>query len=669
MPSLYTPVLATLLLFGIETAESNSAEYNSTPHADPEASFLSPPQADPAPDPHTPSTLYLEVGDARNVRAAALQRSVGLFYTHSAQLGRPGLLHFSLLVDYSHANHFPKTFEDGPGSPASGSLDSSFSDTSRWTATFAAAWVFLPWLEAYASYELSSSYASYGTSSPTTTYSGQILGDTTLGLKLAHRFAQSFYAGMDLGLRVFTTNQSVQNIRFAFQPSALLTWNAQELSPRVPLILHANLGLGIGHNGPISLEQLSRETAWKTFAWNLTHRHHASVRLALEAPLPYATPFVEYRAIIPFWNEEDRQASAAFTKANPQSLLFGAKLTMLPSFTLTLGGEVNLKTPHIPSFAPSPPWRVFLGVSLATEPFVHSAFSPLAASQRLAAPPLSPIVGRVVDAHTQQPLPHVDIKLGPQELQSQHHGHFQSQALPPGSYTVEINAPGYFPKTQTLLHGENPNETHLISLVPSSAQLVLSLRRGNKFVLGQVLLRGPSPQSFPLETASVFNIPAGPQLLELIPQEGLAKILNVHFSPGQKQTLSLDIEAAPAAPHVRLVNQRLVLAEPLAFASHKAELTARGQAQLRSLVDALIRNNIKSLRLESHVEAQKTEAHAMQLSAQRAQAVVDALARLGVDAERIEVLNWGDTKPVAPNTVSKGRLLNRRMDFVVLEKW
>lgn len=59
----------------------------------------------------------------------------------------------------------------------------------------------------------------------------------------------------------------------------------------------------------------------------------------------------------------------------------------------------------------------------------------------------------------------------------------------------------------------------------------------------------------------------------------------------------------------------------------------------------------------------------MQLSAQYSQIVIDALVKLGVDAERIEVLNLGDSRPIAPNTVRKGRLLNRRMDFVVLEKW
>jgi outer membrane protein OmpA-like peptidoglycan-associated protein len=205
---------------------------------------------------------------------------------------------------------------------------------------------------------------------------------------------------------------------------------------------------------------------------------------------------------------------------------------------------------------------------------------------------------------------------------------------------------------------------------PAKPQLVLALRKGNKPVPGQVYLRGPNPQQLSIFThASPLSIPEGPQLLEIAPEEGLAKLLNVDLAPGQKQTLTLDIESEPAEPAVRLLNQRILFAEPLAFALNKAELTLRGEAQLRALADLLVRNHIQTIRIESHVEAQKTQALAVQLSAERSKAVVEALAKLGIEEKRLEVLNWGDAKPVAPNTIRKGRLLNRRMDFVVVDRW
>jgi outer membrane protein OmpA-like peptidoglycan-associated protein len=276
-----------------------------------------------------------------------------------------------------------------------------------------------------------------------------------------------------------------------------------------------------------------------------------------------------------------------------------------------------------------------------------------------------------VDAQTQKPIANAKMNLLAQQLQTQADGHFQSQNLPPGIYALEIHAPGYAPKIQTVVHEKTVTEIGAIPLLPAipHAQLTLSLKRGSKATSGEAFLR-KNNQNFHLSTGnSPLTLPAGPQSLEILPKDGLAKIHHANLSPGKKQNLSLEIENSPASPLVRLANQRILFAEPLAFASNRTELTAYGQTQLRNLVDLLVRNHIRRLRIESHVEAQTTEARAIQFSAQRSKAVVEALAKLGVDMERIEVLNLGDARPVAPNTIRKGRLLNRRMDFVVLEKW
>jgi len=565
-----------------------------TPAHAPHAASASP-QEKPASFQHTPSTLGLEVGDWRNTRSLSMQRSLGFIHTHSAQLSAPHLLHLSLLASYSNTKKFPAF----PGS------DTQYSDVSRWMGVFSAAYVFAPWLEAYASYEGSSSFArriflsgqSSDDAALSASVSGQILGDTNLGLKVAHNFVPSFYVGLDLGMRIFNVGHSMSNVRFAFRPSLPLTWNLQEFSPHLPLALHANLGLHVGRDtGFLSTD--AAKAMWQTFSWNLNSRHYGFFSVALEAPLPCATPFVEYQISFPFWDKTDNSQTPPLAKAFPQSLIVGAKLTLLPYVSFTLGGDFNLKSPQIPGIVYQPPWRFFMGVSFAT-------------------------------ALSSSPPP----------------------SAPPASFAL------------------TREETPPPVLQP---QLGLVLKQDNKLLSGKVYVRGPNPQSFDISAhaPSTFHIPEGPQLLEILPDEGFARVKKVNVATGQKQTLTLDIESAPAEIPVRLVNQRILFAEPLAFTPNKpAELSNYGQTQLRALVDLLLRNHIRKIRVESHVELQKTGTPAMQLSAQRSQTVVDALAKLGVEPERIEVLNWGDSKPVAPNTVRKGRLLNRRMDFVVLERW
>jgi OOP family OmpA-OmpF porin len=55
----------------------------------------------------------------------------------------------------------------------------------------------------------------------------------------------------------------------------------------------------------------------------------------------------------------------------------------------------------------------------------------------------------------------------------------------------------------------------------------------------------------------------------------------------------------------------------------------------------------------------------MPLSQQRADAVKATLVRLGVPAERITSRGYGETRPVAPNTTSAGRIANRRVEIRV----
>lgn len=54
------------------------------------------------------------------------------------------------------------------------------------------------------------------------------------------------------------------------------------------------------------------------------------------------------------------------------------------------------------------------------------------------------------------------------------------------------------------------------------------------------------------------------------------------------------------------------------------------------------------------------------LSERRAQSVLKALLRGGVDARRLKAMGKGDTAPVAPNTTPAGRAANRRVDIEIV---
>ena len=70
------------------------------------------------------------------------------------------------------------------------------------------------------------------------------------------------------------------------------------------------------------------------------------------------------------------------------------------------------------------------------------------------------------------------------------------------------------------------------------------------------------------------------------------------------------------------------------------------------------------LSIEGHTDNVGTPASNKTLSEQRAKAVLDAVVKLNVAANRMTALGWGQDKPIADNRAEDGRAKNRRVEIV-----
>ena len=101
----------------------------------------------------------------------------------------------------------------------------------------------------------------------------------------------------------------------------------------------------------------------------------------------------------------------------------------------------------------------------------------------------------------------------------------------------------------------------------------------------------------------------------------------------------------------------------LLFAASSSDIDEADQEKLISLKDLLDRYANTTITVEGHASSDGSSAYNKKLSEERAEAVKDYLIKLGLEANRIETIGYGETKPVESNSTAKGRKENRRAEI------
>lgn len=102
----------------------------------------------------------------------------------------------------------------------------------------------------------------------------------------------------------------------------------------------------------------------------------------------------------------------------------------------------------------------------------------------------------------------------------------------------------------------------------------------------------------------------------------------------------------------------------LQFDLDRAELLPGADRALSSVVDYLREFPEVSVTVAGHTCWLGTEMHNLTLSENRAQAVADYLISQGIEADRLVVEAYGESRPIATNQTDEGRQRNRRVEVV-----
>lgn len=125
----------------------------------------------------------------------------------------------------------------------------------------------------------------------------------------------------------------------------------------------------------------------------------------------------------------------------------------------------------------------------------------------------------------------------------------------------------------------------------------------------------------------------------------------------RERAFTLDVQLIP------IEVDKTVKLENVFFATDSYALDPRSIAELNNVVDFLQTNPKVHISVEGHTDNEGNSAYNKTLSGKRAEAVKTYLLEHGVKADRLKSKGFGDTMPVADNSTSEGRQLNRRTEI------
>ncbi len=121
---------------------------------------------------------------------------------------------------------------------------------------------------------------------------------------------------------------------------------------------------------------------------------------------------------------------------------------------------------------------------------------------------------------------------------------------------------------------------------------------------------------------------------------------------------------------VSVTKDHIEIKKQIKFATGSAKIVGAESEKILDEVGLALKDNvqIKKVRIEGHTDSVGDDSKNLKLSENRANSVMSALIKRGVDPARMEAVGYGETKPIASNSTSAGKAENRRTEFNIVEQ-
>lgn len=114
----------------------------------------------------------------------------------------------------------------------------------------------------------------------------------------------------------------------------------------------------------------------------------------------------------------------------------------------------------------------------------------------------------------------------------------------------------------------------------------------------------------------------------------------------------------------RLASDGKIVTYAITFETGKADLKPESVVEINRVAKLMKEHADLKFEVQGHCDNTGSDAVNDPLSQKRAEAIVAALVKQGIDKSRLTAVGKGSHSPIAPNTTDEGRAKNRRVEFV-----
>lgn len=144
-----------------------------------------------------------------------------------------------------------------------------------------------------------------------------------------------------------------------------------------------------------------------------------------------------------------------------------------------------------------------------------------------------------------------------------------------------------------------------------------------------------------------------------MPQETV-QAESVRSEPGPIEPIAAAVPIEPAEPA-----EPTVALESIHFSFDSAELSEHARRILTNQADYLRTHPAVTILVEGHCDERGTDAYNLSLGQRRAETVKNYLVKLGISADRMNTVSFGERRPLSSGKDKAAWAKNRRAQFVI----